>query len=507
MGKSTPAAPAAPDPVVTAAAQTRSNIDTANAQANLNHTNQNTPYGSQNWSSTPNADGTSSWTSTTSLAPEQQHLLDSSNRISQNMANLGESQLGTVANTMGQPLNYNNAPAQVTNVQQGALATNAQGGTPLQSSAQGGTPLQTSASYGHIQDNVDMSGVPKLVGGDDLQKTFGDAQKAAYGMQSQYLDSDYSQRQHDLENKLVQQGVLQGSDAWNRETQNLGKQRTFDYNNAFNNSFDKGQSAQGQLYNQGLASNQNAYGQAVGNGNFHNAAQQQGFGQSMANAQLNNAASGQTFNQNLANAGLNNSASGQTFGQNLANAGLYNTANGQYFNQGITNAALNNQGRTQSINESNYLRQQPLNELNALRTGSQVTAPQFGGTPQGNVQGTDLAGLYNQQYQNQLASYNAGVAGNNQMTGGLFGLGAAALMSPVGTFGSDRTIKENIVKVGARTDGIGIYDFDYKPEFKDAWGAGRYRGVMADEVEQVMPHAVALHPDGYKMVNYEVLNA
>jgi hypothetical protein len=469
MGKSTPAPPAAPDPVATAAAQTKQNIDTANANANLNHSNQITPYGSQTWTAgTPNADGTSQWTQNTTLAPEQQALLNSSNRISQNMANLGESQLGTVGNTLGQPLNYNNAPGQVTNVNAGSVPTS-------------GGALQHSAGYGSIQNNVDMSKVPDLVGGADLRKTYDDSQKAAYGMQSQYLDSSYSQRQHDLENKLVQQGVLQGSDAWNRETQNLGQQRTFDYNNAFNNSFDKGLSAQGQIYNQGLASNQNAYGQALNNGQFANAAQQQGFGQSMANAQLNNAAAGQQFGQGLA-------------------------SQGQQFGQGVTNANLQNQGRTQSINETNYLRQQPLNELNALRTGSQVTAPQFGSTPQGNVQGTDIAGLYNQQYQGQLANYNAQVAGNNSLTGGLFGLGAAALMSPVGTFGSDRSIKENITLVNTRPDGLGVYEFDYKPEFKPVWGAGRFVGVMADEVEAVYPHAVMRHPDGYKMVNYGALN-
>lgn len=466
MGKSTPAAPAAPDPVATAAAQTKQNIDTANAQANINHTNQNTPYGSQTWSSTPNADGTSSWTQNTTLAPEQQALLNSSNHISQGMADLGEHQLGTVSQTLGQPLNYNGAPGQVTNVQQGQLT----------SSAQGGAPLQSAAGYGKIQDDVDMSKVPGLVGGADLQKTYGDAQKAAYGMQSQYLDSSYDQRQHDLENKLVQQGVLQGSDAWNRETQNLGQQRTFDYNNAFNNSFDKGLSAQSQIYNQGLASNQNAYSQATGNANFHNSAQQQGFGQSLANANLNNASSAQTFGQNLANAGLNNSAQGQQFGQ------------------GVTNANLQNQGRGQAINETNYLRQQPLNELNALRTGSQVTAPQFGSTPQGNVQGTDIAGMYQNQYQGQLAGYNAGVAGNNALTSGLFSLGSAALMS-------DRRLKTNVRRIGTHPIGIPLYSYDY------VWGEPGV-GVMADEAAAVRPEAVLRHhPSGFAMVNYEVLNA
>lgn len=438
MGKSTPAPPPAPDPVATAAAQTRSNIDTANAQANINHTNQITPYGSQTWSSTPNADGTSSWTQNTTLAPEQQALLNSSNHISQGMADLGEHQLGTVSQTLGQPLNYDGAPRQVTNVASG--------------------PLQSSASYGRIQNDVDMSKVPALVGGADLQKTYGDAQKAAYGMQTQYLDKSYGDRQHDLENSLIQQGVLQGSDAWDKATQNLGTQRTFDYNNAFNNSFDKGLSAQGQIYNQGLASNQNAYGQAVTNGQFHNGAQAQGFGQSMANAQLGN------------------------------------SVQGQQFNQGVANANLQNQGRGQAINEANYLRQQPLNELNALRTGSQVTAPQFGSTPQGNVANTDIASMYQNQYNGQLAGYNANVAGNNALTSGLFSLGSAALMS-------DRRLKTNVRRIGTHPIGIPLYSYDY------VWGEPGI-GVMADEAAAVRPEAVLRHhPSGYAMVNYGALNA
>jgi hypothetical protein len=71
--------------------------------------------------------------------------------------------------------------------------------------------------------------------------------------------------------------------------------------------------------------------------------------------------------------------------------------------------------------------------------------------------------------------------------------------------GSDRRIKRSIVRVGNHPLGIGLYLFDYKPEFRDAWGHGRQFGVMADEVEEVMPEAVSVHPDGYKMVDYALL--
>jgi hypothetical protein len=70
---------------------------------------------------------------------------------------------------------------------------------------------------------------------------------------------------------------------------------------------------------------------------------------------------------------------------------------------------------------------------------------------------------------------------------------------------SDRITKENIVRVGTHPLGIGLYLFDYKPEYRDANGHGRQFGVMADEVETVLPAAVGRHVEGHKMVDYAML--
>jgi len=74
-----------------------------------------------------------------------------------------------------------------------------------------------------------------------------------------------------------------------------------------------------------------------------------------------------------------------------------------------------------------------------------------------------------------------------------------------GMMPSDRRAKENIIQVGTHPLGIGLYLFDYKPEYCEEYGFGRQFGVMADEVETLMPEAVSVHPDGYKMVNYAML--
>lgn len=70
---------------------------------------------------------------------------------------------------------------------------------------------------------------------------------------------------------------------------------------------------------------------------------------------------------------------------------------------------------------------------------------------------------------------------------------------------SDPMLKHNVVRVGDHPLGVGLYLFDYKPEYRDICGHGRQFGVMADEVELVLPEAVTMHPDGYRTVDYAAL--
>lgn len=83
--------------------------------------------------------------------------------------------------------------------------------------------------------------------------------------------------------------------------------------------------------------------------------------------------------------------------------------------------------------------------------------------------------------------------------------GEAAGSSGPTFMSSDRVTKENIVRVGVHPLGIGLYLFDYRPEYREECGRGRQFGVMADEVEDVMPGAVSVHPGGHKIVNYRML--
>lgn len=85
----------------------------------------------------------------------------------------------------------------------------------------------------------------------------------------------------------------------------------------------------------------------------------------------------------------------------------------------------------QTFQMSTALRNQPLNELNALRTGSQVTNPTFQQAPQQQTTaGPNLLGAAQAQGQAGMNAYNAQVGQNNAMMGGLFSLGSGALGSP-----------------------------------------------------------------------------
>jgi hypothetical protein len=72
-------------------------------------------------------------------------------------------------------------------------------------------------------------------------------------------------------------------------------------------------------------------------------------------------------------------------------------------------------------------RSQPLNEITALLSGSQVNIPQFQQNRPQPIPFTDNAGLINQNFNQQMSNYNQRMQNWNSMWGGLFGLGAAGL--------------------------------------------------------------------------------
>lgn len=142
-----------------------------------------------------------------------------------------------------------------------------------------------------------------------------------------------------------------------------------------------------------------------------------------------------------------------------------------------------NAARQNAFTERAAVRNQPVNEISALLGGGQVSMPQFQPAYRQGVGAPDVGGYVNQDYQNQIASYN------NRMSG-LFGLGgtlASGLFSL-----SDRRAKKDIRRVGRTDGGTPIYTFRYRS------GGPVQMGVMADEVDPSIVREIG----GLKHVDY-----
>jgi hypothetical protein len=206
-----------------------------------------------------------------------------------------------------------------------------------------------------------------------------------------------------------------------------------------------------------------------------------------------------TFNQGQNDLLTNSQLAGQQIGQNLFTQGLQG---GQFTNQSLINRGnFGNQAQQQAFNQALTRYNLPLNTLSSLRTGAQVQNPTFVNAPQqATTSGADILGATGMNFNAQMGGYNAQAAERNNMMQGLFSLGGAAMMSDIRT-------KENIKQIDFMPNGLPVYEYEYKPEFKDhpQAGHGKFVGVMAQEVEQMYPRAVTTLDNGYKAVNYGLL--
>lgn len=358
MGKKSPKQPTSPDPAQTAAAQTATNKETAYYNALLANMDQSTPYGNLTYQNlgTPEAP---KFTSTINLSPEQQQLYNTTTASDNALASLGYDQIGRIRDSVSTPYSY--------------------------------------------------SGIGNEISADDIATQQSNAE-AAYLSR---LNPQFQRDEEALRSRLINQGIGQGSQAYQREMDTLNQMKN------------------------------DARTQAV--------------------------------------------LAGQQYGGTAQQQAL--------------------QRRNQGIQEYDAQRNAPLNEYIGLTSGSQIVNPQFASGGNQGTQPVDYANLVNQNYQAQMGQYNANLAAKNNTSSSLFGLGGSVLGgfagSPVGSAAiaglfSDIRLKENIKHVGEE-NGFPIYKFNYIniPE-------KTFTGVMAQDVENIMPEAV-IESEGYKKVNYDMI--
>lgn len=139
-------------------------------------------------------------------------------------------------------------------------------------------------------------------------------------------------------------------------------------------------------------------------------------------------------------------------------------------------------------------RSRPLNEITSLASGSQLYyQPTTPGQPNyHNIAGTDVAGIYQNNFANQMAGYNAQMQGQNGWLGALANLGGAAIAY------SDRRLKRDVEYIGTDERGNRLWRYAY---LWDEPGTERI-GVMADEVPA---YARVMTMSGFFAVDYAML--
>jgi len=269
----------------------------------------------------------------------------------------------------------------------------------------------------------------------NLNQDFSADRKRVEDAMYQRMDPQLQRDRAQMEARLADQGIKIGSPAYQAAMDQFGRQLT---------------DTRLGITEKGLAEQQAGFNQALQSGQFYNSAQGQDFQQA--------ALRGQFGNQGLQ----------QRLGQEQAAA------------------AAENDARSTWLTEQYALRNQPLNEIASLMSGSQVSQPNFPKTNASTIANTDYAGISNSAFNQNFANYQQSSQNFNQLMGGIFGA-----MS--GLVRSDERVKNVGSKLGtvfaAGPDGekpLPVYEYSYK----DDPASMRHVGPMAQDVQKIDPKAV-----------------
>lgn len=308
-------APAAPDPYKSAQAQYQYGTQAAGYQQAMNQINTQNPYSSTSYKQTgTGVGGAPVYTETTQLNPQAQAAYNAQLANQTGQAQAASGALGRANNAIGQPLNVP-----------------------------------------QLQQHVDTSGVPGIVGQNDIQSWANQNQNAAYQSQMGYLQPQFQQQTEQLDAQLRNSGAHPGDPAYDNAMKLMQQGQAQQQQQAFNQSYQTGTQAGQAMYGESANTNQQLYGEAA------------------------------------------------------SNQQAYNQAAGQQY--GLQQADVN----------------QLLSEYGALSGVQQFGT---GGAQEGNsVQAPNIMGAFENQYQGQLAGYNANVSSANATEGAVGSIAAAAAIA------------------------------------------------------------------------------
>ena len=245
-------------------------------------------------------------------------------------------------------------------------------GAQAWSGAPDAAQLQNVGAAPDLQTSIDKTNIPQF------------DQQYVNNIKNQTLDymrPDMQAKQEQLDAQLAAQGITPGSEAYNNAQRRLADQQSRDEYNALRLGMDQANA----MYQNELAGNSQRFGQNLESGRFGNNA---------------------LVSQN--DMGIRNTA----FNNNNAVTN---------YDQNYRNASFDNNLRGAQIAEDIQRQQVPLNNINALMNGQQVSMPDM---PNFNTmskpQGADYLNAAKATYQGNLNNANLQNAANSNMLGGMF---------------------------------------------------------------------------------------
>ena len=245
------------------------------------------------------------------------------------------------------------------------------------SMAPSASQLQNIGAAPDLQTNIDKTNIPQF------------DQQYVNNIKNQTLDymrPDMEAKQEALDAQLAAQGITPGSEAYDNAKRRLNDQQSRDEYNALRLGMDQANA----MYQNELAGNSQRFGQNLESGRFGNNA---------------------LVSQN--DMGIRNTA----FNNNNAVTN---------YDQNYRNASFDNNLRGAQIAEDIQRQQVPLNNINALMNGQQVSMPDM---PNFNTmskpQGADYLNAAKATYQGNINNANIQNAYNSNMLEGMFGFGSS----------------------------------------------------------------------------------
>lgn len=478
MSQSPPSAPPTPDPYATAGAQGAADVRTAVAQAQLNNIDQTTPFGSVNYREIGSKtmelpDGKNIrvpiYESITKLSDDQNRLLNLTENAGITFGEIANRQANRIGDVLSTPIKNNDLPKLPGEIPKAPNFREFNQAVP-QFQGIGSAPSFTSSydAGGNIQ---------RSIGDSDFEASRGRVEDALFSRLNPQIERDREAQY----TRLANQGVTQGSEAYNNAIDELNRQ----INDQRMQVILAGGQEQSRLFGMDQAA-----------GQFANQAQSQANTQNLQAADFGNNARANEFNLGMTRTQFNNDIEGRNY-EAARSAKDYNDAIArQNYDLDLNRIQQQDALRKSGLQEDIALRNQPISEMLALLGGGQPTIPQFQPwnaptlpSPPVAQSVYNSAALANDAYKTQSMQSAYGL-------NGMYGLGSTLLdglfnfMKP-----SDRRLKRDIEHVGWLKNGLPVYKYRMIGE------SAAQLGLMADEVLDVHPEAVAKIGD-YLAVDY-----